>query len=86
MLICMRTTLNLDDGLLDDLRGLAAASGRTLTAVVHDLLRESLLRRKSPRREPVDLPIFFGDGARPGIDIADSAELYDIMEADDGDA
>ena len=80
----MRTTIHLDDHLLAELRRIAAASGRTLTAVIQDALRESLSRRREDKRAPVELPVFHGTGLLPGIDLHDSASLLDQMEADGG--
>jgi hypothetical protein len=76
----MRTTLNLDDQLLADAKKLAAESGRTLTAVFEDALRERLARRDAARRKPVKLHTFGSGGTLPGIDLDDSAALLDVME------
>jgi len=77
----MRTTLRIDDQLLADAKKMAAESGRTLTAVVEDALREVLARRKKARRSgPVRLPTFGGGGLQPGVDLSNSAALLDIME------
>ena len=59
----------------------AIESGRTLTAIVEDALRQSLARRKkSSRRRPVKFTTFGGNGLLPGIDLDDSAGLLDRME------
>lgn len=84
MLLCMRTTINLDDNLMSDLKRLAADSGCTLTSVIHDALRESLSRRQCARQGRVDLPVFHGTGLQPGVDISDSAAVLEIMEQPDG--
>ena len=86
MISCMRTTILLDDNLLAALRKIAAASGRTLTAVIHDAIRESLARREDAPPQPVELPIFRGTGLLPGVDLHDSAALLDRMERHDGPA
>ena len=66
MLICMRTTLQLDDALMRDTKRAALESGRTLTAVVEDALRQALSRRKkSGRRRPVKFTTFGGNGPLP---------------------
>jgi hypothetical protein len=80
----MRTTLRLDDQLFRDVKALAAESGRTITAVIEDLLRESLARkRQAPLKKRVILPTFGSGGLMPGVDINDSAGLLDTMEAGD---
>ena len=83
----MRTTIRLDDQLLAETKLLAAQTGRTLTAVVEDALRETLARRKrSAERSPVSLKTVPGRGLLPGIDLDDSASLLDIMAKLDGPA
>ena len=84
MLLCVRTTINLDDALMKDLKRLAADTGCTLTSVIHDALRESLSRRRSAGRNHFELPVFHGSGLQPGVDIADSASLLEVMEKADG--
>jgi hypothetical protein len=80
----VRTTIRLDDQLLRDAKQLAARTGRTLTAVISDALREALAKStEAPRRRPYKLPTFGGDGLRPGVDLDDSAALLDLMEAGD---
>jgi hypothetical protein len=76
----MRTTLRLDDSLLDAAREHARERGETLTAVFERALRVYLARASSP--EPVDappLPTFRGRGLQPGVDLEDTAALEDRM-------
>ncbi len=76
----MRTTIRLDDELLREVKQLAADTGRTLTAVIEDALRETLARRaQKPKRERISLPTWPGH-LLPGIDLNNSAALLDIME------
>jgi hypothetical protein len=78
----MRTTVRLDDELFRRTKALAAQTGRTLTAVIEDALREALARQRGPRgRRPVALPTFKGIGLQPGIDLDDSAGLLEVMDA-----
>jgi plasmid stability protein len=77
MVFHMKTTLNIDDTVMERLRREAARSGRTMSELVETALR-MLLRS---RREPVELdalPSFDGGGAR--VDIADRDALYNAME------
>ena len=75
-----RTTVRLDDDLFRKTRAFAAETGRTLTAVIEDALREVLARQHARReRAPVALPTFRGQGLQPGVDLDDSAGLLDIM-------
>ena len=83
MLVCMRTTLNLDDELVRRAREVAARTGSTLTRLIEDALRQSLGRRDSVPVEPVDLPTVGGRGLQPGVDLDDSASLLELMERGD---
>ena len=77
----MRTTLQLDDALIRDAKQAALESGRTLTAVVEDALRQSLSRReKGGHRRPVSFTTFGGNGVLPGVDLDDSPGLLDRMD------
>ena len=79
----MRTTIRLDDALLRDAKAHAAQTGRTLTAVIEDALREALARRKVSANTRAELPVFRPVGRRglqPGVDLSDSAALLDLME------
>jgi hypothetical protein len=78
----MRTTINLDDALLAEAKQVAARTGRSLTAVVEDALRESLHRRHHTARRVVELPTFGEGGVRPGVDLDDSAALLDLLDDD----
>jgi hypothetical protein len=84
----MRTTIRLDDALLTDAKALAARTGRTLTRVIEDALREALARRPGGTdRGLVSLPTDDGGGRggglQPGVDLDDSAALLELMERDD---
>lgn len=77
----MRTTIHLDDTLYRDVKTAAAESGRTVTSLIEDALRERLTRRKhSPGKKRLRLPTFRGSGLRPGVDLNDSAALLERME------
>ena len=80
----MRTTVRLDDQLLSQAKQAAARTGRTLTQVIEDALRESLARRAELDRPTgrVTLPTFDGSGPLAGVDLDSTAELLDLMDAD----
>ena len=82
----MRTTINIDDALLAEAKQVAARTGRSLTDVVEDALRESLHRRHRTARRAVELPMFGEEGLQPGVDLDDSAALLDLMDQDDATA
>ena len=78
----MRTTVRLDEHLLSEAKKYAAESGKTLTAVLEQALRESLARRNlQARARPLRLKTFRGGGMRAGVDLDDSASLLDVMGA-----
>lgn len=81
----MRTTIRLDDELLSAAKRHAVETGRTLTAVIEDALRQALARRSSGHRaRAVELPIARGGGRlQPGVDLDDSAALLELMETPD---
>jgi predicted transcriptional regulator len=81
----MRTTLRLDDALLAAVRQRAAETGRTMTAVIEDALRQALVRRPAAEHAvETTLPVASAGGVlRPGVDLDDSAALLDLMETGD---
>ena len=82
MLLCMRTTVNLDDSVLLEAKLLARRSGLTLTRVIEDALRERLARRPaSAPSTSARLPTVAGNGLLPGVDLDNSAGLRDVMDA-----
>ena len=79
----MRTTIRIDDQLLGEAKQLAVRTGRTLTAVLEDALREVLNRQQRPGRGVTELTTVGGNGPRPGVDLDDSAALMDLMDRAD---
>ncbi len=76
----MRTTIRLEGHLLAQAKKIAAESGKTLTSVLEDALREKLARRRARlRTAPVRLKTVKGGSVRPGVDLDDSAALLDLM-------
>ncbi len=81
MLAHMRTTVRLDDGLLEQARREAARRGVTLTSLIEQGMRMVLRRPMKPQRPRVELPVCRqGGGTLPGVDLGDSAALLDRME------
>ena len=81
MLLVMKTTIRLDDQLLSEAKQLAARTGRTLTAVIEDALREMMSRQQQgAKRAPVRLRTVGGNGLLPGVDLDESAALLDLMD------
>ncbi len=80
MVIHMKTTLNIDDSVMDRLRKEAARRGTTMSALVEASLRRLLDEdaKASPRRKQRALPAWSSGGAR--VNISDRDALYDHME------
>lgn len=78
----MRTTIDIDDDVLRELRKLAASTNRTLRAVIEDAVRAELMRRdRHPAQsETPEVITFEGRGTRPGVTLNSSADLLDLME------
>jgi predicted transcriptional regulator len=78
----MRTTVRLDDDLLRQAKAVAARTGRTLTQVIEEALRESLARagHAADLQERVELPTFAGRGVQPGVDLDSSEALLELMD------
>ena len=82
MLLCMRTTIDINDVLLRAAKSRAASERRSLKAVVEQALREFL---SGPGRGVADgppIPVFHGRGVQPGVDLTDNAALEDLMNAE----
>ncbi len=79
MLICMRTTLQLDDELVVQAKISAARSGRTLSQVIEDALRQALASRAEPSSRRAVVPTSPGRPL-PGVSLDDNAGLLDLMD------
>jgi len=77
-MVChMKTTLNIDDGVMDRLRREAARTGKTMSELVETALR-LLLQSRRQRAELPALPTFDSGGAF--VDVADREALYRAMD------
>ncbi len=79
MLVCMRTTLQLDDELIVQAKISAARTGRTLSQVIEDALRQALATRAEPTRRRAPVPTSPGCPL-PGVNLDDNAGLLDLMD------
>lgn len=80
MLICMRTTLIIDDHLMQRVKLRALQSGQTLTRTIEAALRAAV--EDQPRNQPAFRLRWRPVRGRvlPGVDIADRDLLYERME------
>lgn len=76
----MRTTIRLNDQLLQSAKRLAHDTERSLSSVIEDALCQKLGRRPAMEqsRKPVKLTTVSGHGLRPGIDLNNSAALLTV--------
>ncbi len=73
----MKTTLNIDDTVMADLKREAARRGVTMSWLVESALRQ-LLDARPAAKKPPPLPTF--NCGRELVDIANRDALYDAME------
>ncbi len=73
----MKTTLNIDETVMNQLKREAAREGRTMSELVETALRLLFQSRKSKGELP-PLPTFKSGGAL--VDVADRDALYQAME------
>jgi hypothetical protein len=73
-----RTTLDIDDALLRELKKKAAGEGRTLQAVVNEYLKRAA---SSPAASGYRLQLAgWRAELRPGVDMFDRDNLLDVMD------
>jgi hypothetical protein len=80
MVVFMKTTMNLPDALLGEVKRRAAVDGRTVTSVMEEALR-AYLERPTVDHERVSLPTWSG-GSQDGylVDITDRDALWDRLD------
>ncbi len=80
----MRTTIRLNDALLDQAKREARRRGMTLTVLIEESLRRELARASKPegKREWIKLPTGDCGGPLPGVDLNNSAALWDLLDED----
>ena len=77
----MRTTIRIDDALYREAKAQAARSGRTVSDLIEDAVREALQpRAPGGSRQIPELPVYGGSGVMPGVDLSDTSGLRDLMD------
>jgi hypothetical protein len=70
----------MDDDLLEAAKAAAAEAGQTLTRFIEDSVRRQLaIQHDLEGSAPENLPVFNGDGLRPGVDLDNNATLLELM-------
>ena len=80
MVFHMKTTLNIDDTVMMQLKREAARQRRTMSDLVETALRNLFREQKQPKKLP-PLPRFHG--GEMFVDPANRDELYRLMEEDE---
>ena len=76
----MRTTVDIDDPILREVKAIHEKEGRSMGAVVSELLADALARRRAARGRPA-----FRWTSRPMkalVDISDKDAVYSVLDAD----
>ena len=76
----VRTTITIDEHLLDQVKQVAAARRQTVSQVIEDSVRESLLRRRADDHTPFELRTFRAGGYQAGVDLDNNSALLDLMD------
>jgi len=76
----MRTTLNISDALLEELRERSRRTGRTLRQVIEDALRRGLSDQEAPAKQVQIEP--FRVGIKPAYRGMSMNQLFDQLEAE----
>ncbi len=77
MVICMKTTFNLNLVTMQMLKREAARQGRTMTELIEAALH-AFFQRRPVTQKPPPLPVFDSGGAR--VSVSNREALYEIME------
>jgi hypothetical protein len=76
----MRTTLDIDDPILREIRAIHEKEGRSMGAVASELLADALARRRASRAQPA-----FRWTSRPMnalVDVSDKDALYAALDTE----
>lgn len=76
----MRTTIDIDDPILKEIRRLQRREGKSMGRLVSDLLARSLAESRSASAEPMPSFRWIARSMRARIDLADKHALLDAMD------
>ena len=78
----MRTTIDVNDALLQAVKAHAAREHQTLKETFEQALRGYLSRPAPAVAKAPPIPVFRGEGVQPGVDLTDNTALQAIMDAE----
>ena len=76
----MRTTLDIDAPILREVKALHEKEGRSMGAIVSELLAEALARRREPRAKPSFR--WRTRAMKSLVDLSDKEAVYPALDAD----
>jgi hypothetical protein len=76
----MRTTLDIDDPILREVKTIHEKEGRSIGAIVSELLADALARRRTPRTRPAFR--WVSRAMRAKVDLADKDAVYGVLDAE----
>jgi hypothetical protein len=77
--VIMRTTLDIDAPILREVKALHEREGRSMGAVVSELLAEALARRRSARARPTFR--WTSRDMKSLVDLSDKEAVYAVLDA-----
>ena len=79
----MRTTISIEDSLLQKAKKISHERRCSLRAVIEDALRAAFAKdgKRTRSGAPRPLKTFKGTGVQPGIDLSSSAAVLEAMES-----
>ena len=81
--MCVRTTLNLPDGLVAEAKAAAAREGRTVTSLLEEGLRLVLDELRNEQHQAVEpLPTYGSPAERPLVDLDDRDAVWAALDGD----
>ncbi len=75
----MRTTVDIDDPILKDLKKIQKKEGKSLGRLISDLLARAIRERESPKGSAKS-PRWISKAMDARVDLADREALYEAME------
>jgi plasmid stability protein len=80
-LLCMRTTIVLDDEVFRAYKQRAAERGTSLRHEIEEALRAELTARaEATMAQPYEVPVFRGRAPVPGVDLNSNAALAELLD------
>jgi hypothetical protein len=74
-----RTTITIDQDLLSKVKALGKEKGLSVSRTISELVRIALLQKQNPQKHRFMWKTYKGQ-LRPGINIDDRDQLYNLME------